>query len=92
MAGLKEIREMLALRGRLASAQISQLLGLPQPRVEALLAHLEHMGQAVRVAPDTDDGCLSGSCRRCTERSGCQPEQWALASAPGVSSAADVKR
>lgn len=78
MAGLKEIREVLALRGRLASQQISLLLDLPLPRVEALLAHLEHMGLVVRVASDSDDSCLSGGCRRCPERSGCQPQHWAL--------------
>ena len=78
MAGLKEIREVLTLHGRLASQQISQLLDLPLPRVEVLLAHLEHMGLVTHVAPDTDDSCLSGGCRRCPQRSGCQPQLWAL--------------
>ncbi|MBK4716115.1 MULTISPECIES: FeoC-like transcriptional regulator [Tenebrionibacter/Tenebrionicola group] len=80
MAGLKEVRDLLALRGRLETQQISQLLATPLPRIEALLSHLERMKLAVRVSPASDDACFPGSCRRCPQRKSCLSEQWTLLS------------
>lgn len=77
MASLKAVRELLALRGRMAAAQISQLLATPQPMTDALLAHLERMGLAQRVAQSSSD-CFTGSCRRCPESQRCQTELWML--------------
>lgn len=78
MAGLKEVRETLALRGHLEARQISQLLNMSDARVTALLAHLEHMGLAARVTPEPDSQCVAVGCRRCPQRAGCQPELWTL--------------
>ncbi len=77
MATLMQVRDLLALRGRMEARQISETLGAPQPLVTAMLERLEAMGRAVRV-PDEADGCLSGSCRSCPEGQRCLTERWML--------------
>ncbi|MBV8045455.1 [Fe-S]-dependent transcriptional repressor FeoC [Pluralibacter sp.] len=77
MASLIELRDMLALQGRMNAQQLSRALHTPQPMVDAMLARLEAMGKARRVQDDAGN-CLSGSCRNCPEGKVCQPEWWML--------------
>ena len=77
MASLIEVRDMLALQGRMEAAQLSARLHTPQPLVDAMLSRLEAMGKAVRITEDAD-GCLSGSCKSCPEGKACLQEWWAL--------------
>ncbi len=62
MASLIQVRDLLALRGRMEATQISHTLHAPQPMIDAMLNQLEIMGKAVRI-PEEADGCLSGSCK-----------------------------
>ena len=77
MASLIQVRDLLALRGRLEATQISHTLHTPQPMIDAMLNQLEKMGKAVRIQDDAD-GCLSGSCKSCPEGKACLREWWAL--------------
>ncbi|MCY6148688.1 [Fe-S]-dependent transcriptional repressor FeoC, partial [Salmonella enterica subsp. enterica serovar 1,4,[5],12:i:-] len=56
MASLIQVRDLLALRGRMEAAQISQTLNTPQPMINAMLQQLESMGKAVRIQEEPD-GC-----------------------------------
>ena len=73
MASLIQVRDLLALRGRMEAAQISQTLNTPQPMINAMLQQLESMGKAVRIQEEPD-GCLSGSCKSCPEGKACLRE------------------
>lgn len=77
MASLIQVRDLLALRGRMEAKQISHTLNTPQPMIDAMLSQLENMGKAVRIQEDTD-GCLSGSCKSCPEGKACLREWWTL--------------
>lgn len=77
MASLIEVRDMLALQGRMEARQLSQALRTPQPMVDAMLDRLEAMGKARRIQEDAD-GCLSGSCKSCPEGKACLREWWTL--------------
>ena len=77
MASLIQVRDLLALRGRMEAAQISQTLNTPQPMINAMLQQLESMGKAVRIQEEPD-GCLSGRCKSCPEGKACLREGWAL--------------
>ncbi|MTH47708.1 [Fe-S]-dependent transcriptional repressor FeoC [Intestinirhabdus alba] len=77
MASLIQVRDLLALRGRMESAQISRTLNAPQPMIDAMLNQLEKMGKATRIQEEPD-GCLSGSCKSCPEGKACLREWWAL--------------
>lgn len=77
MASLIEVRDMLALQGRMEAAQLSARLRTPQPLIDAMLSRLEAMGKAVRKTEDAD-GCLSGSCKSCPEGKACLREWWSL--------------
>ncbi|EHF5487922.1 [Fe-S]-dependent transcriptional repressor FeoC [Salmonella enterica] len=77
MASLIQVRDLLALRGRMEATQISHTLQVPQPMIDAMLNQLEIMGKAVRI-PEEPDGCLSGSCKSCPEGKACLREWWAL--------------
>lgn len=77
MASLIQVRDLLALRGRMETTQISHTLHAPQPMIDAMLNQLEIMGKAVRI-PEEADGCLSGSCKSCPEGKACLREWWAL--------------
>ena len=70
MASLIQVRDLLALRGRMEAPQISQTLNTPQPMINAMLQQLESMGKAVRIQEEPD-GCLSGSCKSCPEGKAC---------------------
>jgi len=63
MASLIDVRDMLALQGRMDAKQLS--------------ARLQAMGKAVKVTEDAD-GCLSGSCKSCPEGKACLREWWSL--------------
>ena len=63
MASLIEVRDLLALQGRMDATQLSQILCTPQAMIEAMLERLEAMGKAKRIQEDAD-GCLSGSCKK----------------------------
>ncbi|WP_275256992.1 [Fe-S]-dependent transcriptional repressor FeoC [Klebsiella quasipneumoniae] len=78
MASLMEVRDMLALQGRMEAKQLSARLQTPQPLIDAMLERMEAMGKVVRIS-ETSEGCLSGSCKSCPEgRAACQQEWWAL--------------
>lgn len=78
MASLIEVRNQLALQGRMEASQLSHALHLSRPLVEAMLNRLEAMGKVVRVQEQAE-GCLTGSCKSCPQgKSACQQEWWAL--------------
>ncbi|HDS9360242.1 TPA: [Fe-S]-dependent transcriptional repressor FeoC [Enterobacter cancerogenus] len=77
MASLIQVRDLLALQGRMEANQISVALRTPQPMIDAMLERLEAMGKAVRLQEDAR-GCLSGSCKSCPEGKACIREWWAL--------------
>ena len=77
MASMIEVRELLALQGRMEAKQLSLRLHTPQALIDAMLQRLEAMGKAIRIQEDAD-GCLSGSCKRCPEGKACLREWWAL--------------
>ncbi|MGE0972956.1 [Fe-S]-dependent transcriptional repressor FeoC [Klebsiella sp. WOUb02] len=77
MASLIEVRDMLALQGRMAAAQLSARLQAPQPLIDAILGRLEAMGKVQRIALDPEE-CLSGSCKSCPEGKACLQEWWSL--------------
>lgn len=78
MASLIDVRDMLALQGRMEASQLSSALHLSRPMVEAMLCRMEAMGKAVRIQQEAD-GCLTGSCKACPEgKSACQQEWWSL--------------
>ncbi|EMW3192095.1 ferrous iron transporter C [Klebsiella quasipneumoniae subsp. quasipneumoniae] len=78
MASLMEVRDMLALQGRMEAKQLSARLRAPQPLIDAMLERMEAMGKVVRIS-ETSEGCLSGSCKSCPEgKAACQQEWWAL--------------
>ena len=77
MASLIEVRDMLALQGRMEAKQISARLRAPQPLIDAMLGRLEAMGKAVKTT-EAADGCLSGSCKSCPEGKACLREWWSL--------------
>ena len=77
MASLIEIRDMLALQGRMGASQLSAQLHTPQPMIDAMLERLEAMGKVRRVEEDAE-GCLSGRCKQCPEGRACLREWWVL--------------
>lgn len=78
MASLMEVRDMLALQGRMEAKQLSARLRTPLPLIDAMLERMEAMGKVVRIS-ETSEGCLSGSCKSCPEgKAACQQEWWAL--------------
>ncbi|MDX6019429.1 [Fe-S]-dependent transcriptional repressor FeoC [Scandinavium sp. V105_16] len=77
MASLIELRDMLALQGRMDAQQLSQALHTPRPMIDAMLMRMEAMGRAKRIAEDAS-ACLSGSCKSCPEGKACSREWWVL--------------
>ena len=78
MASLMEVRDMLALQGRMEAKQLSARLQTPQPLIDAMLERMEARGKVVRIS-ETSEGCLSGSCKSCPEgKAACRQEWWAL--------------
>lgn len=77
MASMIEVRDLLALQGRMEAKQLSLRLHTPQALIDAMLQRLEAMGKAIRIQEDAD-GCLSGSCKHCPEGKACLREWWAL--------------
>ena len=77
MASLIEVRDMLALQGKMEAKQLSARLNTPQPLIDAMLDRLEAMGKVVKIIEDAN-GCLSGSCKRCPEGTACLREWWSL--------------
>ena len=49
MASLIQVRDLLALQGRMEAKQLSLSLHTPQPMIDAMLERLEAMGKAVRI-------------------------------------------
>ncbi|KNC90181.1 [Fe-S]-dependent transcriptional repressor FeoC [Trabulsiella odontotermitis] len=77
MASLIDVRDMLALQGRMEASQLSARLHTPQAMIDAMLGRLEAMGKAQRIQEEPD-GCLTGSCKSCPEGKACLREWWAL--------------
>lgn len=77
MASMIELRNMLALQGRMDAQQLSRALQTPLPMIDAMLMRMEAMGRAKRIAEDPAD-CLSGSCKHCPEGKTCLHEWWVL--------------
>ncbi|BBV63958.1 [Fe-S]-dependent transcriptional repressor FeoC [Kluyvera ascorbata] len=77
MASLIEVRDMLALQGRMEASQLSAQLHTPQPLIDAMLSRLEAMGKVMKI-DEEPDGCLTGSCKSCPEGKACLRQWWAL--------------
>lgn len=77
MASLIEVRDLLALRGRMDASQLSAALHTSRPLIEAMLSRMEAMGRAVRVQEEAE-GCLTGSCKTCPQGKTCLHEWWML--------------
>lgn len=77
MASLIEVRDMLALQGRMEASQLSAQLHTPQPLIDAMLSRLEAMGKVMKIEEEPD-GCLTGSCKSCPEGKACLRQWWAL--------------
>ncbi|WP_414165748.1 [Fe-S]-dependent transcriptional repressor FeoC [Superficieibacter sp. BNK-5] len=77
MASLIDVRNMLALQGRMEASQLSAALHLPRPLLDAMLNRMEAMGKAQRMQ-DEVDSCLTGSCKSCPEGKACAREWWTL--------------
>lgn len=77
MASMIQVRDLLALQGRMVARQLSLSLHTPQPMIDAMLERMEAMGKAVRIQEDAE-GCLTGSCKSCPEGKACLREWWAL--------------
>ncbi|MGG5837441.1 [Fe-S]-dependent transcriptional repressor FeoC [Huaxiibacter chinensis] len=77
MASMIQVRDLLALRGRMEATQLSHFLNTPQPMIDAMLERLEAMGKAIRIQEEPNS-CLSGSCKSCPEGKACLREWWAL--------------
>jgi len=77
MASMIQVRDLLALQGRMEAKQLSLSLHTPQPLIEAMLERMEAMGKTRRIQEDAD-GCLTGSCKRCPEGKACLKEWWTL--------------
>lgn len=45
-----EVRDMLALQGRMEAKQLSARLQTPQPLIDAMLERMEAMGKVVRIS------------------------------------------
>lgn len=61
MASLMEVRDMLALQGRMEAKQLSARLQTPQPLIDAMLERMEAMGKVVRISERAR--AASGSCK-----------------------------
>lgn len=77
MASLFEIRDMLALHGKMEASTLSTTLHTPLAMMEAMLGRLEALGKARRVQEDPG-GCLSGQCRESPDGKACLREWWML--------------
>ncbi|MEO3740381.1 ferrous iron transport protein C [Kosakonia oryzendophytica] len=78
MASLIDVRDLLALRGRMEASQLSATLHTPRALIDAMLARMEAMGKAVRIQEEAT-GCLTGSCKHCPDgKDACSREWWAL--------------
>ncbi|VYU03915.1 [Fe-S]-dependent transcriptional repressor FeoC [Metakosakonia massiliensis] len=78
MASLLDIRNMLALQGRMEASQLSAALHLSPSLVEAMLLRMEAMGKAARVEEELQN-CLTGECKNCPEgKMACRREWWTL--------------
>ncbi|WP_342323243.1 [Fe-S]-dependent transcriptional repressor FeoC [Kosakonia sp. BYX6] len=78
MASLIEVRDLLALQGRMEASQLSVALQTPKAMIDAMLDRMEAMGKAVRIQQEAT-GCLTGSCKQCPEgKSACLREWWVL--------------
>lgn len=77
MASLIQVRDLLALQGRLDASQVSRQLQTPPALINAMLTKLEAMGKVERHTEDAS-GCLTGSCKSCPEGKACQREVWIL--------------
>ena len=77
MASLIEVRDMLALQGRMEASQLSAQLHTPQPLIDAMLSRLEAKGKVMKI-DEEPDGCLTGSCKSCPEGKACLRQWWAL--------------
>ncbi|QMM55114.1 [Fe-S]-dependent transcriptional repressor FeoC [Enterobacter sp. RHB15-C17] len=77
MASMIQVRDLLALQGRMEARQLSLSLHTPQPMIDAMLERMEAMGKAVRIQEDAES-CFTGSCKSCPEGKACLREWWAL--------------
>ncbi|POP43241.1 ferrous iron transporter C [Superficieibacter electus] len=77
MASLIDVRNMLALQGRMEAGQLSAALNLSRPLLDAMLNRMEAMGKARRMQEEVDS-CLTGSCKSCPEGKACVREWWTL--------------
>lgn len=70
MVSLIEVRDAIALQGKVNASQLSHQLAASRPLVEAMLDRLVAMGKLVRIEQDDSD-CLSSGCKSCPEAKKC---------------------
>lgn len=79
MVSLIQLRDTLALLGRVTAPRLSQQLGISEAMTLAMLEQLEGMGQVIRIdAATLADNCLSRQCRDCPESKKCLVPLWQL--------------
>ncbi|BEI00486.1 FeoC-like transcriptional regulator [Edwardsiella ictaluri] len=66
MTTLLQVRDTVALHGRIELQRLCREVGGTPALVRAMLERLELMG-CVEKVDDMDSGCLSGSCKGCPE-------------------------
>lgn len=71
------IRDLLALQGRMDSANISRRLNASPALVNAMLERMEAMGKVARVL-SSPESCSTGLCKGCPQGQRCGTEQWTL--------------
>lgn len=76
MASLIELRDMLALQGKMEASVLSAALHTPRPMIDAMLSRMEALGKVRRI--QEEPSCLSGQCQRCPQGKACLREWWAL--------------
>lgn len=66
MVTLLQVRDAVALNGRVELQRLCREVGGTPALVRAMLERLEQMGSVEKV-DDKDNGCLNGSCKGCPD-------------------------
>ncbi len=77
MASLIQVRDAVALQGKVNASQLSHQLASPRPLVEAMLDRLVDMGKVTRIEQD-DNACLNDGCKSCSETKKCITVEYEL--------------
>ncbi|MBW7981248.1 FeoC-like transcriptional regulator [Enterobacillus tribolii] len=77
MTSLLQVRDAVALHGRVELRQLSRELSASPSMVKAMLERLEAMGSVEKVT-EIDTGCLGGGCKGCPETERCEIEVYQI--------------